>query len=159
MLVKTLSIQVMAIAMVMNGFFFLFGFLVAMLVVVGLRVETDVVVEGRPVEVLVVPLVVVEEGVVPLVVEEGVVPLVVEEGVVPLVVEEGVVPLVVEEGVVPLVVEEGVVPLVVGVEGVVLPVVVGVVGVVVLVVVVGGACPQFVALRDAIGVPPEHLIF
>ena len=112
MLVKTLSIQVMAIAMVMNGFFFLFGFLVAMLVVVGLRVETDVVVDGRPVEVLVVPLVVVEESVVPLVVEEGVIPLVVEEGVVPLVV--GV------DGVVEPVVE--------GVEGVVEPVVVGVVG-------------------------------
>ena len=67
MLVKTLSIQVMAIAMVMNGFFFLFGFLVAMLVVVGLRVETDVVVDGRPVEVVVdevvVTLVVGVEGV------------------------------------------------------------------------------------------------
>jgi len=61
MLVNTLSTQVIAIAMVMNGFFFLFGFLVAMLV--GLRVVTDVVDEGRPVEVLVV-----DEEVVPLVV-------------------------------------------------------------------------------------------
>ena len=92
----------MAIAILMNGFFFFFGFFVAMLV--GLQVATDVVDDGRSVEVLVV-----------------------------------------------------------GVDGVVLPLVVGVDGVVevvvVLFVVVGGACPQLVAFRDVIGIPPEHLMF